>query len=133
MPPRLGDAKADYLKWRAEVLDQYYLPEYKLKKLWTMNFGVGDIVAGRHHSVFPPPRDGEGRPRLTLDLSKVSSGRKLRASSVDFAYAKALELTCVRLLRTYRMDLEQRQRLIADHKRFREMRLRIGRNRGRKV
>ena len=84
---KLGDTTRDYQQWKAQVRSVRDLPEYKMRKLWKLNYSVRDIAADRHWEIFPPAqaqRQARGRDHSEKRGAKIGAQRK------SYLYAKAL-------------------------------------------
>jgi len=110
MPSRMGDTSKDYGLWRNEVWKVRELPEYKMKKLWRLNYTPADIAADKHWEVYPPT--GNTRKAIEREMAQSARrGARLTNHGIDRKYASALRHECERMLRVYRMDPEEVARL----------------------
>jgi hypothetical protein len=100
--PKMGDTRQDYLEWRSQVLAVRDLPEYKLRKLWKLNFSAKDIAANKHWEVFPPQ---ELRKRVKPGMAVGEGrGKAITARGRQRAYAQALLDKARHLLQFHRLD-----------------------------
>lgn len=112
-----GDWRDDYQRWKADVLAVRLLPEYKLKKLWKLNFTPRDIEQNRHYEVFPQMRRAE-RKDESADDPTMRRGRALSDKGIDWRYARALRNEAEDLLRYHRLLPAQVARVRKDLARF---------------
>ena len=120
MPSRMGDTSKDYGLWRNAVWKVRELPEYKMRKLWKLNYSPADIEADKHWEVFPPG----GRVKKLAEAEMRQSerrGARLTNHGIDRKYASALRHEAERMLRVYRMDPEEVARLRADVEKFKAL------------
>lgn len=101
IPHKLGDTSADYARWRAEVLQIREISEYKLRKLWKLNFSPKDIEQDKHWAIYPPNRPVKRRvaPQMTSERGKALSVKKKQ-----WIYARALYQAAESILQFYRLD-----------------------------
>ena len=102
IPFRAGDPaneRRDYLEWCAKVRAIRYLPEYKLRKLWKLNFSPKDIEADRHHAVFPVKAS-----RVRPGLNPEKRGKTMTRRGVDRRYAKILLSEATRIVKWHRLE-----------------------------
>lgn len=100
LPGRLGDTTDDYLRWKAEVARVRFLPEYKLRKLWRLNYSPLDIAHDRHHEVYPPRV--KRVPRGTLRRER--RGAALSGRAIRLSLARALLRDIRRILAQHRLE-----------------------------
>lgn len=107
---RLGDTSGDYYKWRAEVWAVRELPEYKMRKLWKLNFSAADIAADKHWAVYPPNKPVRER---VMPGARVSDkrGRTISDKKINWIYARALREAAENVLQFYRLDTPQLERV----------------------
>jgi len=103
----------DYQEWKRHVEKHTMLPEYKMRRLWKMNFSSTDIKADKHHAVFPV-----GPPRPIKPDSGRKRGRSVSERGLLLFYARAMRNAAAVLLAHYNMTPEMRERVAAEHKRF---------------
>ncbi|MFA5897672.1 MAG: hypothetical protein WC829_01035 [Hyphomicrobium sp.] len=120
MPTKLGDTSKDYAEWRAKVWAVRELPEYKMRKLWRLNYTPDDIANDRHWEVYPQNRAAQRRQEIETRLS-ARRGARLTNHGIDRKYATALRSEAERMLRVYRMDPEEVARLRADVEKFKAL------------
>ncbi len=85
LPLKLNDparVKQDYLEYRAKVLAERWMPEYRIKKLWQHNFSIKDIRADRHYVLFP------NLAQQTKEQELKQKQKKRRALGRKSMYAK---------------------------------------------
>ena len=103
MASRLGDTSRDYEEWKWHVAKVRELPEYKLRKLWKMNFSPKDIAADKHWEVYPPV--GVRRKKVAPGTpQETKRGRTLGAKKKNWIYARALKEAAQGILDFYRLD-----------------------------
>ncbi len=109
---RLGDTTGDYMRWKGQVLQIRDLPEYKLRKLWKLNFSPKDIENDKHWSVYPPP--GE-RVRVKPGMQPGEGrGRALTERGLQRCYATVLLHEAERILQFHRLDANMLQQVRAN-------------------
>lgn len=114
---RLGDTSGDYYKWKAAVWAVRELPEYKMRKLWKLNFSIKDIEQDKHWAVFPP--DGKARKRKVLGRSEETArGRKVSHKKKLWLYARACRDVAEGLLAFHALDSAMRTGTIAERDHF---------------
>ncbi len=110
---RLGDTSADYARWKAMVRPIRDLPEYKLLKLWKLNFSPKDIEHNKHWTVFPPPSDTRKRVKPGMTVGE-NRGRALTDRARKRNYAKVLLQEGERMLQFHRHDAPMLEQLRND-------------------
>jgi len=115
---RLGDTSRDYAEWRAKVLDVRLLPEYKLKKLWKLNFTPQDIAADRHWEVFPPDRHLRIKKVRGIQVDGSRRGRAISQKKKDWIYARALRDAADGLLLYHALSPEMRTQVQKERDHF---------------
>jgi hypothetical protein len=124
MGMRLGDTSRDYARWKSDVLVIRHLPEYKLRKLWKMNFSVADIAADKHYEVYPTMRRAKekaARKEKEAPGMREKRGRGMSDAAIDLAYAEAVRDAAERLLYYNRLEPAQLRRVRDDFARFRQI------------
>lgn len=117
VPTKLGDTSGDYLRWKHSVLAVRDLPEYKLRKLWKLNFSAKDIENDKHWTVFPPSQAMRQRVKPGMAIGE-KRGRAVSERGRQRAYAKALLAEAQRLLDFHRLDDAMLERVRADRDGF---------------
>lgn len=117
---RLGDASGGYQRWRAEVLEIRELPEYKLRKLWKLNFSAADIKSDKHHAVCPPDRAARHRKAIGRK-EDTKRGRAVSAKRKAWLYARALRDVAEGLLTFHNLDSAMRAELTKERDSFVEL------------
>jgi hypothetical protein len=79
----------NFHQWSAEVLKIRDMAQYKLFKLWKLNFTPADIAANKHHVIYPPDRATRRRTALGR-TEEQKRGKKLSAKKKQWLYARAL-------------------------------------------
>ena len=97
----------DFHRWKAEVLKQIYLPDYRLHKLWKLNFKPADVASPKLYQVYPtldPKYQAARGKRRGIGIDPQQRGRCLLKRARQLNYAKALKREAERMIRFHRME-----------------------------
>ena len=109
-----------YHQWKAEVLKIRDMAEYKLYKLWKLNFTPADIEADKHWAIFPPDRATRQR-KILGRTDDTPRGRTLGYKKKQWLYARALFDVADGLLTFHSLDQAMREATVKERDAFREL------------
>lgn len=110
--------EVEYQRWRREVLAIRDMAEYRLKRLWRLNFSPADIAADKHWEIYPPPKPARAKPGIAIGEGR---GRGVSERSVHLRYAQALLREARGLLQYSRMEPRVLERVRRDEAKFKQI------------